>query len=296
MIRVGWRCAFVACAWLTACTDGSRAGNAGAMGSASMTGAAGSTAATGSTAMTGSTAATAGASGSVATTMGASGGSGASGGAGAVAAGSGGSAGAAGASAGAPAGAADAGGDDAAADYPPLAPCTAPSVSRLEVWEMQVVGGTQVPATGSPLRSVGNGYELVVTWTLAGVGGYGTANAPLNNMGQYTSGANPAQNAVDLSSAPGVFLEYAATGDTYMQIRTGTVPHGGDHFRATLPVTGTEVKTITLNFADFRRPGGTTPPGPDILKDVFSFTFVGGGTTTLTLRQVRVRGFVPPCN
>ena len=305
MIRVGWRRAFVACAWLTACTDSSRAGGAGAtdagpMGSASMTGAAGSTAATGSTAMAGSTAAMAGASGSLATTMGASGG------VGAVAAGSGGSAGAAGASAGTPAGGDDAGGDDAGGDdaggndaspdYPPLAQCTAPSVSRLKVWEMQVVGGTQVPANGSPLRGAGNGYELFVTWTLAGAGGYGTANAPLNNMGQYTSGANPAQNAVDISSAPGVFLEYGATGDTYMQIRTGTVPHGGDHFRATLPVTGTEVKTITLNFADFRRPGGATPPGPDILKDVFSFTFVGGGTTTLTLRQVRVRGFIPPCN
>jgi hypothetical protein len=160
---------------------------------------------------------------------------------------------------------------------------------------MQVVGGTQVP-TGSPLRSAGTGYELFVTWTLTAAGAYGTANAPLNNMGEYTNGANPAQNAVDISSATGIFLEYGATGNTYMQIRTGTVPHGGDHFRATLPVTGAGVKTITLNFADFRRPGGTTPPGSDILKDVFSFTFVGGATTTLTLRQVRVRGFTPPCN
>jgi hypothetical protein len=160
---------------------------------------------------------------------------------------------------------------------------------------MQVVGGTQVP-TGSPLRKVGNDYELFVTWTLTDASGYGTANAPLNNMGEYTNGANPAQQAVDISSATGIFLEYAATGNTYMQIRTGTVPHGGDHFRATLPVTGATVKTVTLNFADFRRPGGTTPPGSDILKDVFSFTFVGGGTTTLTLRQVRVRGFTPPCN
>ena len=143
---------------------------------------------------------------------------------------------------------------------------------------------------------VGNDYELFVTWTLTASGAYGTANAPLNNMGEFTNGADPAKNAVDISGATGIFLEYGATGNTYMQIRTGTVPHGGDHFRATLPVTGTDVKTITLNFADFRRPGGTTPPGLDVLKDVFSLTFVGGATTTLTLRQVRIRGFTPPCN
>jgi hypothetical protein len=167
----------------------------------------------------------------------------------------------------------------------------------LKIWEMQVVGGTMVPASGSPLRKVGNAYELYVAFTLQGGGAaYGTANAPLNNQGQYTNGADPAKNAVDLSGAKGVTLEYSTTGNTYMQIRTGTVPHGGDHFRADMPVTGDQIKTITLNFADFRRPGGTTPPGTDILKDVFSFTFVAGATTTLTLRQVRAGDFKPPCN
>jgi len=161
---------------------------------------------------------------------------------------------------------------------------------------MQVVGGTMVPATGSPLRKVGDAYELHVVFTLTGGGAYGTANAPLNNQGQYTSGADPAKNAVDISGAKGITLEYATTGNTYLQIRTGTVPHGGDHFRADMPVTGAEVKTITLNFADFRRPGGTTPPGVDILKDAFSLTFVAGATTTLTLRQIRIAGFTPPCN
>jgi hypothetical protein len=161
---------------------------------------------------------------------------------------------------------------------------------------MQVVGGTMVPATGSPLRKAGNAYELYVAFTLQGGGGYGTANAPLNNQGQYTNGADPAKNAVDLTGAKGVTLEYSTTGNTYMQIRTGTVPHGGDHFRADMPVTGNQFETITLNFADFRRPGGTTPPGTDILKDVFSFTFVAGATTTLTLRQVRAGDFKPPCN
>jgi hypothetical protein len=179
---------------------------------------------------------------------------------------------------------------------PPLAPCTDPSVSRLKIWEMQVVGGTMVPASGSPLRKVGNAYELYVAFTLQGGGAYGTANAPLNNQGQYTNGADPTKNAVDLSAANGVTLEYSTTGNTYMQIRTGAVPHGGDHFRADMPVTGDQIKTITLNFADFRRPGGTTPPGTDILKDVFSFTFVAGATTTLTLRQVRAGDFKPPCN
>jgi hypothetical protein len=33
---------------------------------------------------------------------------------------------------------------------PPLTPCSAPSVSRLKVWEMQVVGGTMTPPTASP--------------------------------------------------------------------------------------------------------------------------------------------------
>jgi hypothetical protein len=188
------------------------------------------------------------------------------------------------------------GGGSGDAGLPPLTPCTDPSVSRLKVWETQVVSGTQVPASGSPLRDAGKDYEMYIEWTLQGSSSYGTANAPLNNQGEYTNGADPAKNAVDISGATGVTLEYAATGSTYMQIRTGTVPHGGDHFRADLPITGTEIKTITLPFADFRRPGGQTPPGADILKDVFSFTFVGAATTKVTLRQVRVAGFTPPCN
>jgi hypothetical protein len=190
------------------------------------------------------------------------------------------------------------GGDTGAADggtgLPPLTPCTAPSVSRLKVWEMQVVGGTMTPPTASPLRLVNGAYEMHVAWVLSDASGYGTANTPLNNQGQYTSGADPAKNAVDLSAAPGVVLEYSLTGPAYLQIRTGTVPHGGDHYRADLVPTGDAFKIVTLKFADFRLNGG--PPGPDILKDVFSFTFVGAGNTTLTLRQVQVAGFTPPCN
>jgi hypothetical protein len=178
-----------------------------------------------------------------------------------------------------------------------LQPCTDPAVSRLKVWEMQVVGGTQVPANGSPLRKYdGGGYELYVEWTLTGGGAYGTANAPLDNMGQYANGADPAKNAVDISKGSGLTIQYASTGNTYMQIRTGTVPHGGDHFRADLPTTDGMLKMISLDYASFRRPGGTTPPGADVLKDAFSFTFVGSATTKLTLRQILIPGFVPPCN
>ena len=216
------------------------------------------------------------------------------GGAGGSSGGAGGSAGAGG-SVGPDAG----GGGSSAVDgggLPPLIPCTDPSVSRLKVWEMDVMGGTMVPPSGSPLRKVGNDYEMHVVFTLTGGGAYGTANAPLKNMGQYTNGINPAQYAVDVSGATGITLEYSTTGNSYLQLRTGTVPHGGDHFRADMPVTGDQLKTITLNFADFRRPGGTTPPGADVLKDVFSLTFVAGATTTMTLRQVRIAGFTPPCN
>ncbi|HEY2903470.1 MAG TPA: hypothetical protein VGL59_22995 [Polyangia bacterium] len=192
------------------------------------------------------------------------------------------------------------GGDTGAADggtgLPPLAPCTAPAVSRLKVWEMQVVGGTMTPPSASPLRLVNGAYEMHVAWVLSDASGYGTANTPLNNQGQYTSGADPAKNAVDLSAAPGVVLEYSLTGPAYLQIRTGTNPHGGDHYRANLTPTGDAFQIVTLKFADFRLNGGPSPPGPDILKDVFSFTFVGAGATTLTLRQVQMAGFTPPCN
>ena len=178
-----------------------------------------------------------------------------------------------------------------------LEPCADPAVSHLKVWEMQVVGGTMVPANGSPLRKYdGGGYEMHVEWTLNGAGPYGTANAPLNNQGQYANGADPAKNAVDISKGSGVTIEYSSDGSTYLQIRTATVPHGGDHFKADLPSTSGQFKTITLDYASFRRPGGTTPPGPDILKDAFSFTFVGSATTKLTLRQVLTPGFIPPCN
>jgi hypothetical protein len=115
-------------------------------------------------------------------------------------------------------------------------------------------------------------------------------------MGQYSNGADPAKNGIDISKGTGITLEYASTGSTYLQIRTGAVPHGGDHFKADLPSTNGMLKTILLDYASFRRPGGTTPPGDDVLKDAFSFTFVGSATTKLTLRQVLIPGFVPPCN
>lgn len=260
---------------------GGPSGGAGASGSAS-TG--GSTAGGGGTGAGGSQAGTA----SGGTT---SGGTGAGGSGGATTGGS------AGTSSGGSAGNGGSAGTGGSGGAPVLEPCSAPSVSRLKVWEMQVVGGTQVPANGSPLRKYdGGGYELYVEWTLTQGGAYGTANAPINNQGQYTNGADPAKNAIDISKGAGLTIEYASTGNTYMQIRTGTVPHGGDHFRADLPSTNGMLKTIELKYADFRRPGGATPPGDDVLKDAFSFTFVGGGSTKLTLRQVRIPGFVPPCD
>lgn len=41
----------------------------------------------------------------------------------------------------------------------PLEPCAGPAVSRLEVWEMQVVGGSMVPAQGSPLRPSADSFR-----------------------------------------------------------------------------------------------------------------------------------------
>jgi hypothetical protein len=177
-----------------------------------------------------------------------------------------------------------------------LEPCSEPSVSRLEVWETQVVGGSMVPASGSPLRVIEGGHELYIEWTLDGGGSYGTANAPLENQGEYSNGADPAEHGVDLSGAAGVTLEYATTGSTYLQLRTASVPHGGDHFRADLPNTSGVIQTTTLAFSDFRRPGGETPPDSAILSEVFSYTFVAAGSADLTLRQVLVPGFSPPCD
>lgn len=188
------------------------------------------------------------------------------------------------------------GGAGGAITLPPLTPCTMPAVSRLKVWEMMTSGGSMMPM-GSPLRKVAgtDAYEMYVSFTIQG-GGYGTANTALKNAGQYANGANPAQNAVDISAEGGITLEYATTGASYLQIRTGTVPHGGAHFKIDLPVTAGMIKTTKFNFADFRRPGGQVPPGPDVLKDAFSLTFVASATGTMTLRQVRVGAFVPPCN
>jgi len=158
------------------------------------------------------------------------GGAGASGSAGTT--GAGGSAGTAGAGGGAGSAGGGAGGAGGSTVIVPLPPCSEPSVSRLKVWEMQVVGGSMTPASGSPLREIPGGHEFYVEWTLDGGDAYGTANTPLNNQGQYANGADPLENAVDISAAVGVTLEYATTGDAYLQIRTASVPHGGDHFRA----------------------------------------------------------------
>jgi hypothetical protein len=187
--------------------------------------------------------------------------------------------------------AAGAGGMDGEGDD--LEPCSDPAVSRLKVWEMQVVGGTQDPS-GSPLRAYQDGYEMHVAWSIDS--GYGTANAPLDNQGEYANGANPAEHGVDVSAAEGLFLEYAAQGSTYVQLRTASVPHGGDHYRANIPATNGEISTVLLPFSSFARPGGQPGPGSDILNEVFSLTFATGASATLTLRQVRIDGLIPPCD
>src|SRR5438045_4189779 len=174
-----------------------------------------------------------------------------------------------------------------------LTACTTSTESSHGAGGATSAGGSTGSTTGPTGSATGTtsttGTTTVATTTSTSGSGSGTGGG----AGAATSGAGGAAGPSSAGGAAGSAGsgEGGATGNTYMQIRTGTVPHGGDHFRATLPVTGTDVKTITLNFADFRRPGGTTPPGADVLKDVFSLTFVGGATTTLTLRQVRIRGF-----
>jgi hypothetical protein len=267
----------LACSSGTAGGPRTSAGGAGNTAGASQPGSAGGAVAAGSGG---------GGTGGVASTPGGAGGAGDAGGGGAMG----------GASGGVSGGSVGGGGAGGAGGTATLEPCAEPSVSRLKVWEMQVVGGSQVPASGSPLREVpGGGHELYVEWTLNG-GGYGTANAPLENQGEYTNDATPGDHPVDISMGPGITLEYASTGNTYMQIRTASVPHGGDHFRADLPSTNGELETITIPLDSFRRPGGSTAPGADVLTAAFSFTLVGGGTTQLTLRQVLIPGFVPPCD
>lgn len=281
-----------ACSSDTDSPRGASGGQAPVAGSTATAGTAGSAPLGGSTAQGGSTPTAAGTggaggSGTAGTTSNAGSTSGGGGSGGSTAQGGGGNGGSA---------AGTGGGGGSGGSLPMLEPCAQPSVSHLKVWEMQVVGGTQVPANGSPLRKYdGGGYEMYVEWTLNGADAYGTANAPLNNMGQYSNGADPAKNAVDISKGDGLTIEYSSTGSTYLQLRTAAVPHGGDHFRADLPSTNGQIQTIKLAYDTFRRPGGNTPPGSDILSGMFSFTFVGSATTKLTIRQVLIPGFVPPC-
>jgi hypothetical protein len=179
--------------------------------------------------------------------------------------------------------------------------CPAPSLSGLRVFETQVVGGTQQPPQGvSPLVQSGGSSELRITWMLdpqaPPSNRFGTLNLPLRNRGQFTDGIEPRNFPVDLGAAAGLDVRYASTGPVFVQLRTGSVPNGGDHFRADLPVTGGQLRALQLPFASFRRPGGNTPPGPEITRDAFSFTFATTEGAALRLTDVSVPGLQPPCD
>ncbi|GEM_PF-4255826 len=187
--------------------------------------------------------------------------------------------------------------------------CSLPAVSGFGVWETQVVGGTQSPPeSSSPLRALDGGVgtpcggdtacEMHIEWTIDPPDPstkWGTVNIPLANRGEYTHNISPQDYAVDLGAAGSVTLTYASEGPLVLQLRTSTTPHGGDHFRIILPPRA-DSGPVDFSFSEFRRPEGGAAPGPEILSDGFSFTLATSESAWMTLRQIEVSGYVPPCD
>ena len=178
------------------------------------------------------------------------------------------------------------------------AECKEPSVSRLEVWDVEVSkdGSSLSTEGGSALTRRGDGVVAHVSFALAGPKSYGTINVPLRNHREDPT-HRPTDLSVDLSRSRAVTVTYASTANLFLQLRHGARAHGGHHYRARLPATRGELRAEKPFFADFAQPDWVEPNDryPLDLRDVFSFTIAALESADVTVASFAVDGFTPTC-
>ena len=166
----------------------------------------------------------------------------------------------------------------------------ATSVSGYKVWDPQVVGtghlnGTTANAwpgqgtdnTACLIVDEGGRPTMIASFTSMGSNDYGTVNVPFASL--LATGSIPAQNyAQNLTGATRVHLEYSASHDMWLELRSGAIPHGGDHnkyvFAKTTPIG--MVVNVSVPLSAF---GGSSTESVDVfLADAYSLTFAALGS------------------
>jgi hypothetical protein len=171
----------------------------------------------------------------------------------------------------------------------PLAACPKPSVDHLEIWEAH--GGSLRPAVGGNLLVKDGDRHYAKVDFLPGGEWHEIVVPIVNSLAAKT----------DLTASRGFTLTYSATAALHVQLRPLSHPHGGEQWTATIPATGGATKDLFIPFAPaaWGMLLGDPPfPFSQALRDANFFNFVGepGTGNSLTVRGLRIDGFVPPCS
>jgi len=175
-------------------------------------------------------------------------------------------------------------------------------VSGYQVWDPQVVGTGHLNGTAAnawPQQGTDNTACLIVdeggrptmiaSFTTMGSNDYGTVNVPLGSL--LAIPPHPASNyAQNLTGKTRLNLEYSASSDMWLELRSGAIPHGGDHNQYVFPRT-TPIGLVVNVSVPLSAFGGSTRETVDqFLADAYSLTFAALGsinsTNTIKVRAV----------
>lgn len=166
--------------------------------------------------------------------------------------------------------------------------CEVASLDRFTEWNASGEGLTK-PATGSLLKEDKNRFIAKVQFLQAAH--WHVFTLWLNN--QFES-------SVDLSLSRGLNIRYSAEAPFYVQLRPAFAWSGGNKWLARLPATQGKIRETTI---DFKPSHWTTlkalgKPNYDLksaLKDARGLVFVGKALNDITVYNLRIDGFEPPC-
>ncbi len=113
--------------------------------------------------------------------------------------------------------------------------------------------------------------------------------------------ANKFDGQVDLSRSASFSLTYSATDDLYVQLRPGFAWSGGDKYLTKIPSTGGQTQTLVVPFAaqswtTLPELGTPTYTFAAALQQARGLVFVGKTPNQIAFHDLRLDGYMPPCN
>ena len=159
-----------------------------------------------------------------------------------------------------------------------------------QVWDPQVVGTGLLNGTAMnswPRQGLDNvsclitaADVMVANFSNMSEIDYGTVNVPVRghlcgDLCRTCHSNCTVGGAVDLSDLEGMRITYSATSDAILQLRTGLLPHGGDHNAHALPATGGAFVSTVLRWTGFT--GGSEDIGRAVAQ-TYAFTLACLGT------------------